>query len=119
MIYIGAMLIGVLASGVTAVMGRLSGARSSALEVAVHRLVEMMGVARAAASADELDALQAEADRLTADVLHVRTPGSDDRRLTAFGLALDQVRAAVRDRRAQIASRPSSGEVVALPLAAE
>ncbi len=119
MIYIGAMLIGVLASGVTAVMGRLGGTRSSALEVAVHRLVEMMGAARAAASADELDALQAEADRLTADVLHGPATGSDDRRLTAFGLALDQVHAAVRDRRAQIGSGPKLGEVVTMPLAAE
>ncbi len=119
MIYIGAMLIGVLASGVTAVMGRLGGARSSALEVAVHRLVEMMGAARAATAADELDALQAEADRLTADVLHGPAPGSDDRRLTAFGLALDQVHAAVRDRRTQIGAGPKLGEVVTMPLAAE
>ena len=100
-------------------MGRFGGARSSALEVAVHRLVEMMGAARAAASADDLDALQAEADRLTAEVLHGPATGSDDRRPAAFGLALDQVRAAVRDRRAQIGSGPKLGEVATMPLAAE
>ena len=119
MIYIGAMLIGVLASGVTAVMGRLNGARSSALEGAVHRLVEMMGAARAAGSAHDLDALQAEADDLMARALDGPQSGGDGRRLAAFGLALDQVRAAVRDRRAQIGAAPRTAEVVTLPLAAE
>ncbi len=66
MIYIGAMLLGVLASGVTAVMGRFNAGRASALEDDVHRLVEMMASARAALSTEELDALQAEADGLMA-----------------------------------------------------
>ena len=43
--------------------------------------------------------------------------GGDERRLAAFGLALDQVRAAVRDRRAEMGDR--RGPVGALPLAAE
>jgi TRAP-type uncharacterized transport system substrate-binding protein len=119
MIYIGAMLVGVLASGITAVMGRLNGARSSALEGVVHRLVEMMAAARAAGSAEELDALQEEADRLMTAVLDGAASGSDDRRLAAFGLALDQVRAAVRDRRAQIGAEPKPAEAVAMRLAAE
>ena len=119
MIYIGAMLIGVLASGGTAVMGRLNGARSSALEGTVHRLVEMMAAARAAAAVDELDALQAEADGLMAGVLDTPARGSDDRRLAAFGLALDQVRAAVRDRRAQIGAEPKAAAAIVMPLAAE
>ena len=119
MIYIGAMLIGVLASGVTAVMGRLNGTRSSALEAAVHRLVEMMGTARAAASAEDLDTLQAEADRLMVLLLDGSSSGGDDRRLAAFGMALDQLRAAVRDRRAQIGAAPTPATVVPLALAAE
>jgi hypothetical protein len=113
------MLIGVLASGVTAVMGRLNGARSSALEEDVHRLVEMIAATRAAASTDELDALQGEADRLMAKALAAPTAGGDDRRFAAFGLALDQVRAAVRDRRGELGLAPKPAEVVVMPMAAE
>ena len=119
MIYIGAMLIGVLASGITAVMGRLGGTRASALEDSVHRLVEMMGAARAASCAEELDALQVEADSLMGLVLQAASASGDDRRLAAFGLALDQVRAAVRDRRAQIGTEPKPVAVVPMSLAAE
>ncbi|WP_237479670.1 ABC transporter substrate-binding protein [Lichenibacterium dinghuense] len=119
MIYIGAMLLGVLASGVTAVMGRLSGTRTPQLELDVARLIALMGEARAAASSEELDALQGEADQLMARALDGSLPRVDDRRLAAFGMALDQVRAAVRDRRAQIGLAPKPAEIVVMPLAAE
>ena len=119
MIYIGAMLLGVLASGITAVLGRLSGARPSPLELDVARLIALMGEARVATSTEELDAVQGEADQLMARALDGSLPRVDDRRLAAFGMVLDQVRAAVRDRRAQIGSAPSLAEVVVMPLAAE
>ena len=103
LIYIGAMLIGVLASGATAVMGRIQSRRTASLETSVGRLIEMMGAARSSPTHEALDALQAEADALMADALQAATSVSgEDRRLTVFGMALDQLRAAVRDRRAQI-----------------
>ena len=103
LIYIGAMLLGVLASGATAVMGRLQSRRTASLETSVGRLIEMMGMARAAPTHEDLDALQAEADSLMAEALRAATSvSSEDRRLTVFGMALDQLRAAVRDRRGQI-----------------
>ncbi len=103
LIYIGAMLLGVLASGATAVMGRIQSRRTASLETSVGRLIEMMGSARSAPTFEDLDALQVEADGLMADALQSATTVSgEDRRLTVFGMALDQLRAAVRDRRAQL-----------------
>ena len=105
MIYIGAMLLGVLASGATAVLGRIQSRRTASLETSVGRLLEMLALVRAAPSDGALDALQGEVDGMMAEALQAASSaGGDDRRLTVFGLALDQVRAAVRDRRAQIAA---------------
>ncbi len=105
MIYLGAMLFGVLASGATAVLGRINSRRTASVEESVRRLVEILGLARAASSSVTLDALQTEADALLASALSVASStGGDEGRLGIFGLALDQVRAAVRDRRDQLAN---------------
>ncbi len=114
-IYIGAMLAGVLASGVTALLGRINGRRAASLDTSVGRLVDMLALVRAAPSTAALDALQAEADGLMASALDASAAASgDDRRLAVFGLALNQVRAAVRDRRAQLGGTP--GAVAAAPV---
>ncbi len=113
-IYIGAMLAGVLASGVTALLGRINGRRTASLDTSVGRLVDMLALVRAAPSAAALDALQAEADGLMATGLGGGASVSgDDRRLAVFGIALNQVRAAVRDRRAQIGGTPGAPTLVA------
>lgn len=105
MIYIGAMLLGVLASGATAVLGRIQSRRTASLETSVGRLVEMLALVRAAPSDAALDVLQQEADGMMAQALQAASSaGGDDRRLTVFGLALEQLRAAVRDRRMQLAT---------------
>ncbi len=114
MIYLGAMLVGVLASGATAVLGRMNGRRAASLEGAVSRLVDLLSLARAAPSNAALDGLQQEADALLVSALNTASASSgDDRRLSAFSLALEEVRAAVRDRRAQLAG--SRGEVLDSP----
>ena len=105
MIYLGAMFLGVMASGATAVLGRINSRRTASVEQSVRRLVEILGLARNAGSGTALDALQSEADELLASALKVASAtGGDEGRLAIFGLALDQVRAAVRDRRDQLAS---------------
>ena len=105
MIYLGAMLVGVLASGATAILGRMNGQRAASLEGAVSRLVDLLSLARAASSGAALDALQLEADALLVSALNTAWANSgDDRRLSAFSLALEEVRAAVRDRRVQLAA---------------
>ena len=105
MIYLGAMFLGVMASGATAVLGRINSRRTASVEQSVRRLVEILGLARNAGSGTALDALQSEADELLASALKVASAnGGDEGRLAIFGLALDQVRAAVRDRRDQLTS---------------
>ncbi len=105
MIYLGAMFLGVMASGATAVLGRINSRRTASVEESVRRLVEILGLARSAGSGAALDALQNEADGLLASALKVASAtGGDEGRLAIFGLALDQVRAAVRDRRDQLTS---------------
>lgn len=119
-IYIGAMLMGVLASGVTAVLGRINGARAASLEVSVNRLIDMLAAVRMASSSAEIDAIQSEADGLLAQALATASAsGGDDRRLTIFGMALDQVRAAARDRRVQLAMRHAGRDPGIPALAAE
>jgi TRAP-type uncharacterized transport system substrate-binding protein len=99
-IYLGAMFFGVLASGATALFSRLS---AQGVEVASHiteRLVEILKLVRRAPSLDALDALEAETDDMVAATLE-RTfaRGLDERSLSTLGLAFDQVRGAVRERR--------------------
>ena len=102
-IYLGAMLLGVLASGATAVLGRINSRRTASVEESVRRLVEILGLARTAGSGTALDDLQSEADELLASALRVASStGGDEGRIAIFSLALDQVRAAVRDRRDQL-----------------
>lgn len=98
-IYIGAMLLGVLASGATALMSRMNSRRAAVMDDSVGRMIEMLAAARAARTAADLDGLQAEADEHLASALETATSIGDEARLRVFSLALNQVRAAIRDRR--------------------
>ena len=100
-IYIGAMLIGVLASGATAIFSQIGRRRTAFIESGVSRLLAMLMEVRAETSVAVLDVFQVEADSLLASALSAASSG-DDGRLTSFSLALEQVRAAIRDRRAQL-----------------
>ncbi|HEX4765375.1 MAG TPA: TAXI family TRAP transporter solute-binding subunit [Lichenihabitans sp.] len=102
-IYMGAMLLGVLASGATAVFSRINARRTATIGASVGRLMEMLVTVRSASSLRMLDDLQAEADAVLASVLGGGAADGDDGRLQAFGLALDQLRAAIEDRRESLA----------------
>ncbi len=106
MIYIGAMALGVLASGATALFSRVNGRKSAALDGSIGRLLEMLSSARAETSNAGLDALQAEADDLLISALAIGGGSGDDGRGAAFALVLDQVHAAIRDRRAFLRAEP-------------
>ncbi len=99
MIYMGAMMLGVLASGATAMMSRMNSRKAAVLDASVGRLIDMLALVRIAPTIVALDGLQSEADDILASLLDSASAGGDERRLTVFGLALDQVRAAIRDRR--------------------
>lgn len=101
-IYIGAMLIGVLASGFTAVLGRINQRKAAALESALTRVLDLLAVARAAPSTALLDEVQSEADGLLSAAVESAAV-ADERRLAALGLALNQLHGAVRERRRALA----------------
>ena len=102
-IYIGAMLIGVLASGATAVLSQIGRRKTVFIENGVARLLDMLKAVRSVTSAAVLDDLQIEADGLLAAALGgAARGGGEDGRLANFTLALDQLRSAIRDRRAQL-----------------
>ena len=119
--YLGAMLLGVLASVGTAIFSRLSAQSSRSADLLTARLIEILKVVRFAPSIELINALETETDEIVAAALDQNNARSlDERRLGALGLALNQVREAIRDRRAwlgageQAAGRPDRRPVHAL-----
>ncbi len=75
----------------------------------------MLPLARAAASHEHLDEMQAEADAILKDTLTCYEDGAiDEGSLTAFNIALDQFHAAVADRRSVLMAIPQKPPVTAL-----
>ena len=73
------------------------------------RLLDMTPKARRSETAEELDAMQAEADDILRDTLHCFDHGAiEEGALTAFNIALDQFHNAVADRRVQLTSMPQN-----------
>ncbi len=105
-IYIGAMALGVVASGATAIVGRMNGRKAVRLDTYVARLLDMLGLVRASSSTATLDDLQGEADAILGAALGHAALALDERRMASFSLALDQVRSAIRDRRDDLAGMP-------------
>jgi TRAP transporter TAXI family solute receptor len=74
-----------------------------------ERLLDMIMAARRCDSADELDAMQSEADGILRDTLRCYDDGAiEEGALTAFNIALDQFHAAVADRKAVLLSLPQN-----------
>jgi TRAP transporter TAXI family solute receptor len=74
-----------------------------------ERLLDMIATARRSESAEELDAMQTEADDILRDTLRCFDHGAiEEGALTAFNIALDQFHNAVADRRAQLTSMPQN-----------
>ncbi len=102
-IYIGAMLLSILASAAAALASRLSATKHARSEELMKLLLEHLAVARTASSAEHLDELEHEADVILGQALEAGTLRHlDTHRVTALGLAIDQLRLAIRDRRAQL-----------------
>lgn len=73
-----------------------------------ERLLTMLSQARKAASHDELDEMQAEADEILRDTLDCYEHGAIEAgTLTAFQIALEQFHNAVADRRLFLATEPA------------
>ncbi len=99
-IYIGAMVLGVFASGLTAVIGRFGSQGAMPLEQLVARLLAILKQVRAAPTAAALDDCESECDAVVADALdRGNLRGFDERRGAALSVAIDQVRVAIEHRR--------------------
>ena len=102
-IYIGAMVLGVMASGATALYGRIGASGSVHVEDLVARLLTVYKAVRATVVADALDQYEDEVDGIVAIALDAGCLRSlDERRVAMLNMAVDQVRAAIRDRREQL-----------------
>lgn len=117
-IYIGAMFLGVVASGATAIAGRLSSQGKPQTEDFLPRLLALCRQARAEATVAGLDDLDEEVDAIVAAVLDEGCLRSlDERRVSAMHMAVGQVRAAIRDRRDVLGRGPTPANDRAQPAA--
>jgi TRAP transporter TAXI family solute receptor len=74
-----------------------------------ERLLDMLAVARQSDSIEQLDEMQAEADKILRDTLSCFEHGAiEEGALTAFNIALEQFHNAVADRKALLASMPQN-----------
>jgi TRAP transporter TAXI family solute receptor len=106
--YIMAMVVGFLGSAAAAVAGRLRSRREDQAE-RLEQLLRILRDTRGATDVLLLDRLEQEADDCFAETLATATHQEiDTARLTAFSLALDQVRLAIADRRRFLADRVPS-----------
>lgn len=106
-IYLGAMALSVLGSGLAAVATRMSNTRHSEFDRVLERLLEILKAARGSDHPGELDDLEKQTDEILASSLaNRRLRGLDSHAMTALGLALDQARDAIRERRTTLARQP-------------
>jgi hypothetical protein len=99
-IYIGAMVLGVVASGATAIFSRFSAVGTVSVEDLVARLLVIFKAVRATQMLDSLDQYEDEVDGIVASALDAGCLRSlDERRVAMLNMAVDQVRAAIHDRR--------------------
>jgi hypothetical protein len=106
-IYIGAMILSVMASAVAALASRLTAANSARVEELLENLFVHLANARNAWSPDELDELERDTDRILVEALQQNSlQVLDQHRVTALGLAIDQVRLAIGDRRRYVENSP-------------
>lgn len=103
-IYIGAMVLGVFASGLTAIVGRFGATASLPIEEFIGRLLAILRQVRTASRAATLEGCEAEVDGILAEALDRGSlKGLDERKAAALGMAVDQVRAAIQQRRDALA----------------
>jgi TRAP transporter TAXI family solute receptor len=110
-VYIGAMVLSLLGSGLAALASRMRTTNDEISDELLNRLTEIFKEARVAKSAAELDLLEEETDELLISALRSDNRRSmDGVRLGALGIALQQARHAIAEKRRELLT---SGRVVA------
>ncbi len=99
-IYIGAMVMGVMASGLTAIAGRIGARGSARVEDLVATLLSTLKQVRGSVASAQLDEQEDKVDEVVAAALSESSLRTlDERRVAALNMAVEQVRSAIRDRR--------------------
>ncbi len=113
-IYIGAMLLSVVGSGLAGLLSSASVKRRARTLGLLDRLLGIVRLARAAGTAAELDALEHETDDILGVALgKAGRGGLDDAGVSAFSLGLEQARHAIADRRRSLPAAPAGPRIVA------
>lgn len=113
-IYIGAMLLSVVASGAAGLASTAASKRRARTLGLLDRLLGIVRLTRSAQSETELDGLEHETDEILAVALaKAGTGGLDDAGVSAFTLGLDQARHAIAERRLHLARGPRFLKVAA------
>ena len=109
-IYIGAMCFGLLGSVAAALASRFNRNKNEAADWILLRLLEILKASREA-DAKTLDALEKEADDLLATALAPKSPRAmmEVDRISALGIAFEQTRNAIADRRNNLPMAPRRG----------
>jgi hypothetical protein len=103
-IYIGAMVLSVLASAAAALASRLTSMNHVRIDEMLEKLFGILALARQAQSEEALGALEREADDVLVEAHRIGLLKTfEAHQLGALSLALNQVRFAIRDRRRQCA----------------
>ncbi|WP_132255759.1 TAXI family TRAP transporter solute-binding subunit [Methylobacterium segetis] len=103
-------LLGALAGGLVSVLAwirqRLAGLRRERIDEIVDRLIEVIGLARAARDPAQIEALTAEVDALAADAVRfARAREPDARTMSAVSIAIETARSTLADGRRGAAGR--------------
>jgi len=99
-IYIGAMVLSLFGTGAAALVARFNRRQGADFERILQRLIEIIRASRSVERLDALDELEREADELLAMALALDASHAlSGNRLAATGLALNQVRHAIAERR--------------------
>jgi TRAP transporter TAXI family solute receptor len=110
MIYWLVMLLSLAGSGAAALAGYAKAGDRGKKLVLLNRLLDLMKMARQAENVASLDRIETEADEILATAVgEAEKHDLDQPAMAAYSLALDQLRAAVADRRAALmrpAARP-------------
>jgi TRAP-type uncharacterized transport system substrate-binding protein len=108
-IYLGMFSAGGLGSALAWLRQRIVRRRRELVDEILDRLMSLLGEARCATTTAELDGLAQEVDRLVVHaVRYARNRTTDTRTMSALILAIDSARAAIGDRRHDVAGHPRS-----------
>ena len=107
-IYIGAMLLSVLGSGLAALASRMNNVSHGEFDRLLERVLEVLKSARSAGFPEELDRLEQETDDiLVTGLANRKIQKIDSHGMAALALALDQARHAIKERRLTVNLPPA------------